>query len=93
MSVYGMIVVGGDYEGRIGELTKLLNNLRLHGSDGATFIKHRNKIIIDTFEQEFPTVFPEREFLVFEDGRRINSNGVSYRLKREWEEIVRTSRL
>jgi hypothetical protein len=87
MSVYGMIIVGGDYEGRIEALTKVLNDLNLHDDDDrSAFQKHKNKIEMNTGQQEFPTVFPLRSIMVFEDGRRIDFREASDRLIKEYEE-------
>jgi hypothetical protein len=84
MSVYGMNVVSGDYEGRVGEIIKLLNKLNLHEDDESTFIEHRKRIVMSTRSQETPTVFPLRHIMVFEDGRRMDSREATDRLIREW---------
>ena len=89
MSDYGMIIVSGDYEGRVGALVERLNTLDLHrDGDGSTFIEHRKRIIVSTRSQEGPTVFPVRHIMVFDDGRRIDCREATDRLIREWEEFV-----
>jgi len=83
-NAYGTIIVSGDYEGNAEAIANALNSLNLHNDD-VKFSAYGNHVTLDGYGVQRPTVFPKREILVLDDGRRHFADEADESIVKEWE--------
>lgn len=84
---YGIIIVCGDYEGDLNAICDVLNSLDMTNDD-ARFAVYENEGIIglDSYEVQYPTLSPCRDFYVLDDGRRVFFDEADQSIIDEWEQ-------
>jgi hypothetical protein len=81
---YGTIIVCGDYEGNTEAIANALNSLGLN-SDGVKFSANEEHVALENYHVPCPTVFPERDVIRFDDGRKYFFDEADKSVIEEWE--------
>lgn len=87
-SAFGMIIAVGDYKGDLDAIVDVLNSLEMTADDddGPWRVFGDGTIGFNGTRNEYPTVYPSSDILVFKDGRRCLLNEADESMYDEWQE-------
>ena len=86
---YGTIIVCGDYKGNFKAIAKVLNSFCWNSDGDAKFCVYKDEdgssVGLESYGVQYPTVFPLRDILVFDDGRKCFFDEADEPMVKEWE--------